>query len=130
MKIAVTSQDFLRVTGHAGMARRFLLYQTDASGKAQLVERLDLPSSMAFHGFEGGQHPIDGVEVLITGSAGEGLVAKMAARDIRVVRTAQMNPDQAVRELLLGQVTPPAESSSHHGGCACSCGGHDHEGHH
>ena len=134
MKVAVTSQNFRTVTGHAGMTRRFIVYDAGtAAGVAELT-RLDLDREQAFHGFAGGAHPIDGVEVLLTAGCGEGFVAKMAARGIRVVRTGQADPVAAVAELLRGEVTPapPGEHGHHdhdhehehgHGQGSCGCGG-------
>lgn len=117
MKFAVTSQDFRTVTGHAGMTRRFLVYQASVPDEVAEVTRLDLPKELAFHGFAGGPHPIDGVDVLLTASAGEGFHRKMAARGIRVVVTGQEDPLLAVREVLAGRTTPPVPHG--HGGCGC-----------
>lgn len=120
MKFAVTSQNFRTVTGHAGMTRRFLVFQASVPDEVAEVTRLDLPKEMAFHEFAGGAHPIDGVDVLLTGSAGEGFHRKMAARGIRVVVTGQADPVQAVREVLAGRTTPPApHEHGHEGGCGC-----------
>jgi predicted Fe-Mo cluster-binding NifX family protein len=123
MKVAVTSQNFRTVTGHAGMTRRFIVFDAAAGSGVEEIARLDLPHAMAFHGFAGGPHPIDGVEVLLTGGAGDGFVAKMAARGIRVVRTGQQDPRRAVEEVLRGEVTPPLandhDSHGHAGGCGC-----------
>ncbi len=132
MRIAVTSQDFRTVTGHAGMTRRFIVFDATEAGGVAERERLDLDRGQAFHGFAGGAHPIDGVAVLLTAGAGEGFVAKLAARGIRVVRTGQADPRAAVEEFVRGEVTPPvpdAHGHDHghahgHGGCGCRCGGH------
>lgn len=121
MKIAVTSQNFRTVTGHAGMARRFLVFRASPGAAPELVERLDLPPEMAFHGFTGDTHPIHDAEVLLTASAGDGLVALMASRGVRVVRTGQQDPVRAVEEVLLGQVTPAVDDGHHH---------HHHHDHH
>ncbi len=121
MKFAVTSQNFRTVTGHAGMTRRFLVFEATGPDEVAELPRLDLPKEMAFHGFAGGAHPIDGVDVLLTASAGEGFHRKMASRGIRVVVTGQADPVQAVREVLAGRTTPPAPHE-HEG--SCGCGGH------
>jgi predicted Fe-Mo cluster-binding NifX family protein len=135
MKVAVTSQNFRTVTGHAGMARRFIVYDAAAATGVAELARLDLARDQAFHGFAGGAHPIDGVEVLLTAGSGEGFVAKMAARGIRVVKTGQADPVKAVEELLRGEVTPAlpdghdqAHHHEHrhehaHGQGGCGCGG-------
>ncbi|MBK8321581.1 MAG: nitrogen fixation protein [Betaproteobacteria bacterium] len=128
MKVAVTSQNFRTVTGHAGMTRRFIVFDAAAGSGVAEVTRLDLPKDMAFHGFAGGPHPIDGVEILVTGGAGDGFVAKMAARGIRVVQTGQADPRIAVEEVLRGEVTPPLphdhDAHGHAGGCGCGHGAH------
>ena len=146
MKIAVTSQDFRRITGHAGRARRFLVYQVEPGVAPSLVDQLDLPIEMAFHGFAGEHRPIDGVDVLVTGSAGDGLVAKMARRSIRVVLTPHEDPLAAIKEIMSGRPTPAVaghdthahghlhehrhEHAHGHGHGHCGCNGHCHDGPH
>jgi predicted Fe-Mo cluster-binding NifX family protein len=115
MRVAITSQNFRTVTSHAGRARRFLLVDTGL----QSVEarRLDLDPEFAMHGFDdAAPHPLDGVDVLITGSAGEGLTRRLARRGIRVVCTAETEPTRAVEDFLNGclKPAPPHE----HGDCA------------
>src|SRR5512147_582014 len=97
MRIAVTSQNFRTVTGHAGKARRFMIFEAEPGQAPHEAERLDLDADMAIHGFDpGARHPLDGLDVLITGGCGEGFVRHMAARGVRVVRTAETDPAQAV----------------------------------
>ncbi len=92
MKIAVTSQNFRTVTGHAGKARRFLVFEADG-GEVREVERLDLPKEMSFHELQGdAPHPVDGVDVLVTG-----------------------DPAVAVRLVSTGRPLPPPELHEHHG---------------
>lgn len=67
MQIAVTSQNFRTVTGHAGKGRRFLIYEVDGTSTTE-VNRLDLPKEMSFHEFGGIAHPLDGTAVLVTHS--------------------------------------------------------------
>lgn len=107
MRIAVTSQNFKTVTGHAGKTRRFLIYEAQPGTEPAQVGRLDLPREMSFHEFAGGPHPVDGADALLTGSAGDGFVRKMAERRIRVVVTGETDPLQAVKDLLQGIVVPP-----------------------
>ena len=115
MKIAVTSQNFRTVTGHAGKTRRFLVLEADR-GEVREVERLDLPKEMSFHELHGdAPHPIDGVEVLVTGSCGEGLVRRMAQRGIRVVATSETDPVAAARLVSTGQPLPPPAAHDDHG---------------
>ncbi len=118
MKIAVTSQNFRTITGHAGKGRRFLIYETDASGEPQEITRLDLPKEYAFHDWHpvGEQtHPLDIAEVVITASCGQGFIQRLAQRNIKVVLTSEIDPIQAVR-LFSRQELPilSAEEVEHH----------------
>jgi predicted Fe-Mo cluster-binding NifX family protein len=115
MKIAVTSQNFRTVTGHAGKTRRFLVFQTNGES-VQEAERLDLPKEQSFHELHGdAPHPIDGVDVLITASCGEGFVGRMARRGIQVVATSETDPATAARLVSGGRPLPPPAPHEHHG---------------
>lgn len=128
MKIAVTSQNFRTVTGHAGRARRFLIYDVQPGAEPVEVERLDLPKDMAMHDFHGtGPHPVDGVDVILSEGFGEGFGQRMAKRGILAVSTTQTDPVEAVKAYVadLGTAAP--------GGATCGCGhghGHAHQHHH
>ena len=94
MKIAVTSQNFRTVTGHAGKARRFLIYQPGSDGLPVESLRLDLPKEMSMHEFHsGGAHPLDDMDVVITGSCGAGFAQRLARRGVRVVVTGGSNAE-------------------------------------
>lgn len=114
MKIAVTSQNFRTVTGHAGKTRRFLIYEIGADRAPREIERLDLPKGMAFHDFRGdGPHPVDVVNVLVTSGCGQGFSNRMASRGIRVIPTSETDPDKAVVAIANGEPLPPPEPHSH-----------------
>lgn len=139
MRIGVTSQNFRTITGHAGRARRFLVFETGPDGRLTETERHDLPVEMSLHEHPAGAaHPVDGLDVLITGSCGQGLAQKLAARGVRVVLTAETDPGTAAAIVASGGVpAPPLPEHDHghdhgdghdhaSGGCGCSCGGHAH----
>jgi predicted Fe-Mo cluster-binding NifX family protein len=115
MKIAVSSQNFRTVTGHAGKARRFFIYQAEAGGEPQEVARLDLPKEQCFHEWhDSGPHPLDVAQVLITESSGPGFVARLAQRGIRVLITPESDPLQAARLFLQDKLpTLPPEAHEH-----------------
>ena len=114
MKIAVTSQNFRTITGHAGKTRRFLVYEAEGA-EIREVRRLDLPKQQSFHELAGdAAHPIDGVAVLITASCGDHFVARLARRGIRVLATRETDPETAVRLVSTGGSLPPAEPHEHH----------------
>jgi predicted Fe-Mo cluster-binding NifX family protein len=118
MKIAVTSQNFRTVTGHAGKARRFLVYEADMGRVPVEFARFDLPREMSIHEFPGGPHPLDGMDVLITGSAGRGFVDSLAQRGVRVVVTGEPDPVRAVTDYLADRLEPAFPE----GRQTCSCG--------
>jgi predicted Fe-Mo cluster-binding NifX family protein len=122
MRVAVTSQNFRNVTGHAGHARSFLIFEAEPGGEPVEVERLSLSRELVIHEFRGGPHPIDGVEVLLSAGFGDGFAQHMAARGITAVRTEKSDPIDAVKHFLaccaagLDLATEPN----------CDCG-HDHD---
>ncbi len=103
MKIAVTSQNFRTITGHAGKTRRFIIYQVDNNGAIEEIERLDLPKEMSMHEFQGTEHPIDAVDYLITQSCGPGFINKMKNHGIEVYTTEETDPETAAA-ILASQV--------------------------
>jgi predicted Fe-Mo cluster-binding NifX family protein len=129
MKIAVTSQNFKSVTGHAGKGRRFIIFDIGTTYDAPEVVWLDLPPEMSFHEFSGGKHPLDDVDVILTASAGQGFIAKLALRGVQVVICGESDPRKAVQDYLAGIVKPAnphihLEQDIHGpvpGSCCCSC---------
>ncbi len=124
MKIAVTSQNRKTITEHAGKCRKFWVYditQQQIAGK----ELLELPLAQSFH--ESAQtsgpqaaHPLDGITVLLAGSAGQGLKNRLAQKGIQTLVTTETDPDQAVAAWLNG--TLALVQTTHE----CD---HDHDGH-
>ena len=96
MLIAVASQNFRTVTGHAGKARRFMVFEAETGQTPREVSRLDLPREQSMHEFTGGAHPLDDVKVLIAGSAGAGFISRMAQRGVLAVVTSETDPITAV----------------------------------
>jgi len=111
MKIAVTSQNFRTITGHAGKTRRFLVFEVE-DGKPELIEKLDLPRDMSFHELpHGNPHPVDGVDILITASCGDGFRRKMTERGIALVVTEETDPDVAASHAAAERKTVAAIAS-------------------
>jgi predicted Fe-Mo cluster-binding NifX family protein len=115
MRIAVTSQNFKTITGHAGKTRRFIVYESDGSSDPTEVQRLDLPSGMSLHDYHGDDHPLYtlGLDALVTQGAGDGFRARMARFGIGVHATSESNPLVAVQALASGQPLPPAPPHDH-----------------
>jgi predicted Fe-Mo cluster-binding NifX family protein len=128
MKIAVTSQNFHSVTGHAGRARRFLIYDAQPGADPVEVGRLDLPKELAMHDFDdAGPHPVDDVDVILTQGFGNGFAKRMAKRGIIAVTTDETDPVAAVK----GYLTLHQSGADVRSVATCGCGhGHGHGHHH
>lgn len=112
-KVAVTSQNFRTITGHAGKSRRFLVYSKSNSEQWEEIDRFDLPKEMSMHEFKGEKHPLDDLDVIITGSCGAGFVRRMQSRGVEVYATSETDPVKAVLALANGQALPPPAPHSH-----------------
>ncbi|KOR31592.1 nitrogen fixation protein [Achromatium sp. WMS3] len=117
MRIAVTSQNFRTITGHAGKARRFIVYEADGLGTVKEQERLDLPAELSIHEYRGADHPLFGLnlQALITQSAGPGFIQHLNQRNITVHVTGEDDPTVAVAQVASGQPVSIGEPS------ACTC---------
>ena len=114
MKIGITSQNFRTITGHAGKTRRFLIFAGEPGGEPRELDRWDLPREMSMHEFRGTDHPLFGLDVLITGGAGQGFVNRLGMQGVQVLTTAETDPLTAVRKVLAGEPLPPAAPHQHH----------------
>ncbi len=113
MKIGVTSQNFRTITGHAGKTRRFLIFGQDDAGKPVELDRLDLPREMSLHEYHGEDHPVFALDVIITGSSGQGFIQRMAAHGVQVIATSETDPSLAAGSVFSGEPLPPAEPHEH-----------------
>ena len=109
MKIGVSSQNFRTITGHAGKARRFFVFEQQANGNLKELERIDLPKEMAMHGYAGDDHPIFDLDILVTGGCGAGFINRLESHNVIVVPTSETDPREVVEKILAGKaVAPPA----------------------
>ena len=107
MRISVTSQNFRTITPHAGVTRRFIVYEGEPGEVPREVDRLDLPKELAIREFaRQGQHPLDNVDAVIVGSAGPGFLRRLAARGVEAIVTSETDPLTAVTKYLAGTLTP------------------------
>lgn len=106
MRIAVTSQNFRTITGHAGKTRRFIVYESQADGSINESERLDMSKAMSLHEFRGSEHPLFQFDAVITASCGEGFVRRLAGHGVKVVATSENDPALAAKTLASGQALP------------------------
>lgn len=112
-RIAVASQNFRTVTSHAGKTRRFLVYRVDDDGTVCEIERLDLPMGQSLHDYHADDHPLYRVDVVVTGGCGNGFVNRMSEHGVRVVATAEPDPQTAAQAVAAGLPLPPALPHAH-----------------
>ena len=103
MKIGFTSQNFKTITGHAGKARRFLVYEVTEEDTVTEQDRIDLPKEMAMHNYRGDDHPIFELDLLFTGGCGAGFINRLAQHDVKVVATGETSPTETIEKLMKGE---------------------------
>ena len=110
MKIAIATKDFTDVSGHAGQARQWLLYDLTEHRSSQLLpvpRRIDLNKDQVLHVFEDNEpHPLDGVDIVVAASAGDGFIRHMKKRGTEVLLTGDSDPAVAITRILAGEALP------------------------
>ena len=110
MKIAIATQDFTEVSGHAGQTRQWLVYDLTNHRANQLLPapwRVDLAKEQVLHVFEDNeQHPLDGIDIVVCASAGEGFIRHMKKRGAEVLLTGESDPALAITRILAGEALP------------------------
>ncbi|OLP20462.1 nitrogen fixation protein [Leptolyngbya sp. 'hensonii'] len=116
MKIAVSSQNQTSVTAHLGHCQKFWIYDVD-NATIQTKELLKLTKDQSFHESSSKDpHPLDGIQVLISGSMGRGLARRLESKGIQPIITPETDPDTAITAYLAGSlvVMTPEEVEHHH----------------
>jgi predicted Fe-Mo cluster-binding NifX family protein len=115
MRIAVTSQNFKTITGHAGKSRRFLIYEITAGQDPVELERLALPKEMSLHEHHGPDHPLyqRQLDAILSGGAGERFHERMAEQSIDVITTSETDIGLALEALAVGKPLTPAAPHEH-----------------
>ena len=120
MQVAIVSADFKTVTGPAGKARRYLIFDAESGAEPRLQRQLELPEGAPTHHdlHEDDQvpHRVDGM-VLITTEAGEGFTERLARRGTRVLITSETDPKTAVALWLDGRLPTRAPTPKEKTGC-------------
>ena len=115
MKIAISSQNARSVTGHPGKCRKFWIY-TIEEGKPKGRELLELAKEQMFHQHPANEpHPLDEVDVLISGMMAVWLQERMATFDVKALATPETDLDKTVADYLAGTLeeTPVHVGHSH-----------------
>lgn len=110
MKIAIATKEFTAVSGHAGQTRQWLVYDLSNHRSNQLLPapvRIDLEKEQVLHVFEDdGPHPLDGVDIVVCASAGDGFIRHMKKRRAEVLLTGETDPAVAITRILAGEALP------------------------
>lgn len=110
MKIAIATKDFTTVSGHAGQTRQWLLYDLTQHRASQLLpppQPIELGKDEVLHVFEDDRpHPLDGVDIVVAASAGDGFIRHMRKRGTQVLLTGETDPAAALSCILAGQALP------------------------
>lgn len=115
MKIGITSQNFKTITGHAGKARRFMIFELRDDGSLPEIDRWDLPKEMSMHEHHGPEpHLLEQLDILITGGCGQGFRSRLERAGVKVITTSETNPTIALSAASQGKTLPPAEDAHHH----------------
>jgi predicted Fe-Mo cluster-binding NifX family protein len=110
VKIAIATKDFDTVSSHAGQTRQWLLYDLSNHRANQLLPapiRIDLEKQQVLHVFEDKTpHPLDGVDLVVAASAGDGFIRHMKKRGAEVLLTGETDPALAITKILAGEALP------------------------
>ncbi len=107
MKIAIATKDFTEVSGHAGQTRQWLLYDLSQHQSNQLLpapKMIELGKDEVLHVFEDDRpHPLDGVDIVVANSAGDGFIRHMKKRGTEVLLSGELDPAVAITRILAGE---------------------------
>ncbi|MDZ4293448.1 MAG: hypothetical protein A3B67_00040 [Burkholderiales bacterium RIFCSPHIGHO2_02_FULL_66_10] len=108
MKVAIaTHKAWSQVSGHAGQAREWLLFDCQSDQPLPEPQRITLTKEQLPHHFkDDGPHPLHGVDLLIAGSAGDGFLRHMAGWGAQVLLTGETDPRAALQKVLAGEALP------------------------
>jgi predicted Fe-Mo cluster-binding NifX family protein len=108
MKIAIaTKNNWTSVAGHAGQTRDWLVYDCTPGAALPAAQAVTLSKEQLPHYFDDkGPHPLDGVEIIVAGSAGDGFIRHMAKRGAQVLLTGETYPATALQKVLAGEALP------------------------
>ncbi len=108
--IAVAVKPDGSLAGHAGRARRWLVYDVWPGEAPKEVYTLILDEESCLHEWHVAtfpdRHPLHSVDVAIAQSGGEGVIRNLAQRDTNLVLTGETNPLAAVNAYLAERLIP------------------------
>lgn len=107
MKIAIATRSYATVASHAGQTRQWLVYDCAPDRPLPGPTPVELSRDQVLHHFDDeGPHPLDGVDLMIAASAGDGFIRHMQKRGTRVLLTGESDPRIALEKVLAGEALP------------------------
>lgn len=108
MKIAIATQDdWSRVSGHAGKALHWLVFDCQPGQGVPAPQRVLLSTAQLPHHFrDDGPHPLHGVAVMVAGSAGDGYIRHMEKWGAQVLLTGEVDAFTALDKIRAGEALP------------------------
>ena len=105
MKIAIATKDhWSKVSGHAGQNRNWLVFDCQPGEPIPEPRRILLTREQLPHYFQDdGPHPLHGVEIVVTASAGDGYIRHMEKWGTTVLLTGETGPLVALKKILAGE---------------------------
>lgn len=107
MKIAIATKNHLEVSGHAGQCRHWLVYDLSQHQSNQLLPApafVELDKTEILHSFADDRaHPLDGIDLIVCASAGDGFIRHMKKRGCEVLRTGETDPALTITRILAGE---------------------------
>ncbi|MBF0620948.1 MAG: nitrogen fixation protein [Magnetococcales bacterium] len=106
MKIAISSQNKKSVTGHPGKCRNFWIFQIDDAQQIVDKKLLTLEMEQMFHQHPADQpHPLDEVDVLISGMMALWLQQRMAHYNVKAIATSETDLEKTLSDYLDGTLS-------------------------
>jgi predicted Fe-Mo cluster-binding NifX family protein len=107
MKIAIATRNYETVSGHAGQTRHWLIYDLTDHQPGQLLPAprcVELDKGQVFHHVnDEDPHPLDGLDLVVVASAGDGFIRHLRKRGAEVLITGETDPTVALTRILAGE---------------------------
>ena len=105
MKIAIATKDnWTKVSGHAGQAHNWLVFNCQPGQAIIEPERIQLSKEQLPHFFQDdGPHPLHGIGIVVAASAGDGYIRHMKKWGAEVILTGEIDPRMALKKILNGE---------------------------
>jgi len=120
--VAITSQNKKTITKHAGECRNYLIYTIEkdlVSGKKVIELQDNEILKYTFHEdkSENPKNLLFDVDILLTGSIGQGGINKLANQNVTAYIIEEKDPDIAIDKLIKGTLEAFSPVSHKKGGC-------------